>query len=121
MPDHVRISRLKVLDTLKTNKELHRKEFEEAMTGWIEKTKEMVSKISVQLESDKASETELSIFNQFPKPLSFEKEYERAIKMIELDVRLELDISSNDFDRFFLDEWAWKNSFLSNTQIYKSR
>ena len=118
MPESVKVLRIKVLNTLKTNKEQHRKDFEEAMTVWIEKAKEKVKDVLSQLNSDKASDVNLSSVN-LPKPVSFEKEYEKTIKMIELEVRPEIDISSYDFERFFLDNWDWKNNFLSNTMIYK--
>lgn len=117
MPDSVRVNKIKVLETLKSNKEMHHKEFEEAIEGWITKAQDNVTAILIELKANNARDVKLDI--HLPKPISFEKEYEKAIKMIELEVRDEIDISKHDFERFFLDEWEWKDAFLSNTVMYK--
>ena len=117
MPESIRVRRDKVLTTLKQNKEMHCKQFEEAIEGWIDSAKAKAFEVLQELQSDKARETDILI--HLPKPVSFEKEYEKAIKMFELEVRDEVDISNSDFQRFFLDEWSWKHDFLSNTIMYK--
>jgi len=119
MPENVHVRKETVLSTLRCNKEIHRKEYEEAMKGWVEKAIVAVTKVLGELKSDKARDAKVEVY--LPKPMTYEKEYDKAIKMIELEVRDEVEISTSDFERFFLDEWSWKRDFLSNTGIYKNQ
>jgi dsDNA-specific endonuclease/ATPase MutS2 len=119
MPESIKVLKTTVLKTLKENKENHVKEYNEAVEGWVEKAKQKVQNILDQLNSNKAKETKIEV--HLPKPVSFEKEYTKAISMLEFEVRDEIEISKHDFDRFFLDEWEWKDNFLTNTTFYKNR
>jgi hypothetical protein len=117
--EKIQVKKETVLEILRKNKETHRTEFEEAMTGWIEEAKKKLTGLLYQLNSNKASEVKFEVY--LPKPVSYEKEYEKAIKMVEFEIRDTIEISNSDFERYFLDEWAWKESFLSNTRLYKNR
>jgi hypothetical protein len=119
MPKTVKVEKAKVLETLRQNKKIHHEEYEEAMNGWIVKAKEKMLDIITQLQSEKARETKIEI--HLPKPVSFEKEYEKTIKMIELEISNEIEISNEEFEKFFLDEWEWKHNFLSNTMMYNKK
>jgi hypothetical protein len=119
MPESIRVKRDTVLETLRKNKELHHAEYEEAIEGWIQKAKNKLNTLIEQLNSDNAREVKFELY--LPKPESFEKEYEKALKMLELEIRDEIDITKQEFDKFFLDDWDWKDNFLSNTTMYKRR
>lgn len=113
----IKVKKETVLEVLKKNLDSHKRDYEEALLGWIEKCKVDLQKILDEFNSDKARETRIEI--HLPKPISYAKEYQKAIKMVEYEVRDEVEISSHDFEKFFLDEWDWKNSFLSSTSFYK--
>ncbi|MDD5650050.1 MAG: hypothetical protein PHF86_06505 [Candidatus Nanoarchaeia archaeon] len=115
----IKVKKVTVLEVLNKNLAQHEKDYEEALLGWIEKCKVALHNILDELNSDKARETVIDV--RLPKPVSYAKEYQKAIKMVEYEVRDEVEISSHDFDKFFLDEWDWKNSFLSNTAMYNRK
>lgn len=54
-------------------------------------------------------------------PRSHTKDYDLVIKMLELSTKDEITISGNQFNQYVEDEWAWKNSFVSNASIYSKR
>jgi hypothetical protein len=114
----IKVRKATVLETLKKNLEQHQKDYDEAIIGWVEQAKSTLQKILAKLDSDKPYDTVIEV--RLPKPVSYAKEYQKAIKMVEYEIRDEIEISSHDFDKFFLDEWDWKNSFLSNTSLYKN-
>ncbi len=45
-------------------------------------------------------------------PRSYEREYDRALAMLELSLTDPVELSEDDFSRFILDEWEWKDDFL---------
>jgi len=116
--EKIRIKKKTVLAILRENKERHCLEFEEGMAGWVSKAKIKLEELLAGLNSDKARSIKIEIY--LPKPISYEKEYEKAIKMIEYEIRDEIEISTQDFNTYFLDEWNWKENFLSNTGLYKN-
>jgi len=113
----IQVKKETVLTTLKKNKELHHKEFEEAIEGWVNQAKNKLEGLLILLNSSEAREVKFEI--HLPKPVSYEKEYDKAIKMVEFEIRDVIEISSSDFEKYFLDEWSWKEHFLSNTRMYK--
>lgn len=52
-------------------------------------------------------------------PLSYESEYNRAIKMLEMSVDNELEIESHVFNQLAMDEWSWKGNFALMASTYK--
>jgi hypothetical protein len=117
--EHIKVKKETVLDVLKKNLAQHQKDYDEAVIGWIEKAKVELKKILEKLDLPNAINTKVDITN-LPKPFSYVKEYEKAIKMIEFETREEIEISEADFEHYFLDEWNWKSSFLTNTTMYKN-
>jgi hypothetical protein len=117
--EKIRIRKETVLEVLKENKAKHCLEYEEAILGWISKAKTKLTDLLTELNSDKARSLKIEVY--LPRPVSYEKEYEKAIKMIEFEIREEIEISTQDFDKYFLDEWSWKENFLSNSGLYKGR
>lgn len=117
--ERINVKKETVLDILKKNLVQHQKDYDEAVLGWIEKTKSELKKILEKLDLPNAIEIRIDSIH-LPKPNSYVKEYEKAIKMIEYETREEIEISEVDFERYFLDEWNWKTSFLTNTTMYKN-
>lgn len=53
-------------------------------------------------------------------PVSYEKEYDRAIRMLELSVEKEIEVEEDIFNQLVLDEWAWKHQFVASASLYKT-
>ena len=53
-------------------------------------------------------------------PVSYEKEYDRAIRMLELSVEKEIEVEEDVFNQLVLDEWHWKNQFIASASLYKT-
>jgi hypothetical protein len=53
-------------------------------------------------------------------PQSYESSYARAIRMLELSVDDIIDVEEDVFNQLVLDEWHWKNSFVTAGAMYKS-
>jgi hypothetical protein len=53
-------------------------------------------------------------------PISHEKEYNRAIRMLELSIENEIEVEQDVFNQLVLDEWHWKHTFVTTSQMYKT-
>jgi len=53
-------------------------------------------------------------------PVSYEDNYNRAIRMLELSVEEQIELEEQIFNQLVLDEWHWKQMFTSMNATYKS-
>jgi hypothetical protein len=114
----VKMNRMTLLGIVKKNKETHVKLYEES----VEDYKVAVVKVAqYNLEAAKTNDLEKMKFKQFPTtPISYENQYTKAIRMLELSIENEIDVEEDIFNQLVLDEWIWKNSFMTSGALYKS-
>ena len=51
-------------------------------------------------------------------PINQIKEYDRAIKMLEMSVDNDITLSEQEFAEYVLDDWHWKNQFTLTNSAY---
>lgn len=115
----VKINKKELLDIVRANKVTHVAEYNEAIEGY----KNTVLKIA----KDNLKLAKTGDVNAFAKmvqrptpPTSYETEYNRAIRMLELSVDDVIELEEDTFGQLVLDEWVWKHSFLAATSMYKA-
>ena len=116
----VNINRLELLDIVKKNRELHIAEFQEAIVGYKEKVVE-VAKNNLRLAKTGDLAKIAAGTRSLPTaPISYENEYTKAIRMLEMSVDEIISVEEDVFNQIVLDEWSWKRSFMAATAMYKS-
>lgn len=116
----VKLDKKELLDIVKENLKQHIAIFNEA----VEDYKILVLKISK--ENLKLAKTgDLEVFKKIEllptAPISYAKDYERAIRMLELSVDDVIELTEDVFNQLVLDEWGWKNQFTASALLYKTR
>lgn len=53
------------------------------------------------------------------KPVSYESDYLTIEKQLSLSLDEEITLEPEDFEKFVMDNWKWKNSFTITTSGYK--
>ena len=115
----VKIEKTSLMQIVRNNRDKHVKEYKEA----IEDYKSGVLKVATDnLERAKTGnlETFKKIENRPPEPVSYEKEYSRAIRQLELSVDDVIEIEDDVFNQLVLDEWQWKGQFAATNSFLKS-
>ena len=51
-------------------------------------------------------------------PEDHSAEYERAIRSIELNVYDKIELTEQEFNQYVMNDWSWKNSFVTSSQGY---
>jgi hypothetical protein len=140
----VRVNRVKLLKTLKKNRELHLAVFNDAMAGYKElalaKVQEAFAGLETRLQKRKddivkrlesfTAET-ASTFSDYlvileqvavslKLPVSYVDAYDTAIDMATFDTRDELDLSGAEFQCFVRDVWDWTYEFSAVNATYTS-
>lgn len=112
----VRVDASKLLEILRKNREVHIKEFNEAVTEHRAKVIEQMKKNLTQAEDGGKLVCAISL----PEPKSYESSYNLAIKMLEMSLDKEIELSYDEFQQYVEDEWGWKNSFTATASLYKT-
>lgn len=114
----IKMNRLELLAIVQANKITHVAEFIEAVADY----KVLVLQIATgNLKLSKTADLEQfkKIKAQPVPPTSYENDYKRAIRMLELSVEDVIEIEEDVFNQLVLDEWSWKRSFTMSNSTYK--
>jgi len=114
----VTVRRERLRSTLLENLEKHQRDYETATDNYKRKRINLASDLveAAQAFADDLSE-ETQVSNAFSalsmqdKPMSYAKEYERAMALAEWEVADEIELSVHDFNCYVLDDWKWQGSF----------
>jgi len=111
----IQVDRLKLISTLKTNLEAHKKMHQVALKGYHD-TLVRVAEKNLSLAKEKKYP------DSFPhrKPTSYAEQYSRAIKMLEMSEDDKVTLSAVDFARFVEDDWDWKREFVAVSEVYRA-
>jgi len=105
-----------LLDILKKNREAHRAIFLEAQKGYRE---EVIRRLDDML-ADAREGRKITSYVQFEEPSDQTKDYDRAIRMLEMSVDDEAELNDQTFRSFVMDDWSWKSNFLLSNSYYSA-
>lgn len=125
--ENIQINRTTLLEILQTNRAQHIKEYEEAVVDHkalsIKVAKENAKQMKANVKAVNAGKLyqHLTGLKNGPQaPTSHEKEYNRAIRAVELDVRETIELQEDVFNQLVMDEWTWKEAFTVSNTTYKA-
>ena len=112
--EKVKIDKQKLLSALNKNRAADRAIFEEAQGGYRDKAIKLLDKAL----KDAREGRSINTFIQLQAPIDQTKDYDRAIRMIEMSVDDTIVISERDFANYILDQWDWQHNFNASTAMY---
>jgi len=115
--DTVRVHKDELLDTLEKNRVQHVSDFKEAM---VEYRKAALVELTAMLKQVRSKTEKITRMIKAPEPVSYESSYQTAIRMLQMSVDEEIELSEQEFKQYVEDSWTWQASFASNTLMYKN-
>ena len=115
--EKIKVNKTKLLSILESNRAKHRQIFEEACDGY---QKAVIKELEAQLKRAKEG-IRRSMLISIPAPVDQTKEYDRAIAMLKMSVEEDVLLSEQDFRCYVLDDWEWKQKFLTSSRSYSAR
>ena len=111
---NITIKKNKLLTVLVKNKEKHVDNFKKAKAAFKDKAlSELNGRIGL-IESGRSFDMNFSL----PVPISYEKDYARAIGMLEFHMGESIELSQELYRKFIDDEWDWSRQFGVSTMSY---
>lgn len=115
----VKIRKAELKAIVAKNATKHQTELKEAWDGY---TKTCIEAFEGLLARFKNGEKVTDIYLHERPPEDHTKDYDRVLKMIDMSVDTEIELDQNDFSRYVLDEWEWKEMWaVSNSKYLSSR
>ena len=113
--ESVKVNKLELLKIVRENKEKHIKEYNEAVNDFKLAVIKICNENMEIVESGK-----LDVKFMPAKPTSYEANYARAIRMLEMSVDDTVELDQYEFAKLVQDEWEWKQAFSTSNSAYKS-
>ena len=122
----VKLRRLELLDKVKANREIHKKNYEDAMVVYKE------AAVAVLEEAIASAQKQITDFNSgeidqieglstyLPRPIHHLDTYDRVISMLEMSVDEFLLLPEDQFSKYRMDKWDWSADFNKITGAYGS-
>lgn len=116
----VNVSRVQLLEKLRENLEIHKKEYEEALAEFkarlIEDLQLAVKKVK---KTDDVMDLEKFKFKiSFPEDHS--QDYQDVIEMLEMSTDDTINLDAQSFKAYIKNEWVWQQSFKMTKALYNS-
>ena len=112
----VKIRKDEARAAIQSNRDAHRKIFEEALSGYRECVIEELERRIAEIREGK----HIDQYIRMEVPVDHTGDYDRVLKMLEMSVDDEVELTASDFDSFIMDNWKWKQDFVSNSAMYTS-
>lgn len=100
-----------LVEILKTNRADHQDTYTQAMEAC---RRDAMKILEDQLNAAAQGRPFLSVF-RFAVPEDHTKDYDRAIKMLEMHQSDTIEMTEHTFSELVMDDWSWKATFASNT------
>jgi len=109
----VKVKKTELIDELTANKAKHEKNVSLALTGY---KADVVKKLEKKIEAVKNGKLITQVY--FDIPENHAKDYDRALKQLDMSVDNEIELTDQEFQQYVMDEWGWKQQFLSSNSGY---
>jgi hypothetical protein len=110
----VTVKKEELLERVRSNRNNHRAIFERAVEVYRERALAELEQWVEDLKNGRKIRRSLSLVE----PVDYTKEYDRVITMLEMSIDDEIELTAQDFARFVMDDWEWKETFRTSTASY---
>ena len=113
----VTVNKVKLIEIISTNMANHRGEFLKAQEGF---KATVVEELEKHLESARQGKR-INQYLSLPEPVDHTKEYETVLSMLNMSVDIEVTIEYDDYSKYVLDDWKWKEQFSNTASLYNNK
>jgi hypothetical protein len=112
----VKVSKARLLEALKRNRDDHVVKYNEAMTGYVVAVrKELQEKLDALTRGKKVSP-----YSKHHEPESHLDDYDTVIGMLDMAGDDAIELTQRDYIQYVKDEWGWKQQWTASNTGYMS-
>lgn len=110
----VMVEKTALLEIVRGNREKHRAIFMDAVKGFRDKAIQILD----ERLADARAGRRIDISIHLPRPVDQTRDYDKIIKMLEMSVDLEIELTQVEFGQYVMDDWSWKKQFSAINKAY---
>lgn len=110
----VQVDKQQLLDVIKRNREQHHEVY---LKAWEKYKERVIEELNQRLE-DARHGRKIITHIALPEPEDHTSDYDRVIRMLEMDQRSSIELPEHEFAIYVMDQWDWKRAWLMNTLSY---
>ncbi len=114
MPRSMKFSVKKLTELIKKNRGDHRKLFEQAQQGY---RKALIRELDLMLKEARERKRYRRAV-ELVEPMDMTREYDQILAMLELTTDADIELSQDEFARYVLDDWDWKERVTMTNRSY---
>lgn len=114
MPAEVTITKSELRAVLVTNREGHREKFLAAQDAY---RKRVIDILDARLE-DARKGRDVDMHFRLPVPQDHTEDYDREIRMLDMEVGDTITLREHEFDQLVMDNWSWTPTFAATNSVY---
>lgn len=108
------IKKDELLEILRENRENHMAEFEQAVEGYRKLREKQLEEQLADIRAGRLREK----WQTLPVPFNQQKDYDRVIRLIELDISDTVTLNEGEVAQYVMDDWQWKQNFTASNSYY---
>lgn len=110
----VTVNKKDLIDKVQANHDNHRAIFEAALTVYQER---LVEYLEARVD-DARKGRKVNHYIDLPVPEDHTNDYDRVLEMLSMEIEDEVTIDASEFARYVMDQWVWREAFLTNSGNY---
>jgi hypothetical protein len=114
MPAETTIKKDELIEVLNTNRAEHREKFLTAQEAY----RARVIEILDQRLADARAGRRIDLAFRLPVPEDHTADYDRELRMLEMEVGDTVTLDSRLFDQLVMDNWSWSHAFATTNAAY---
>lgn len=112
--EKVTVRKDELLNALKTNRDAHQGIFEEAVAGYKTEAEALLVAHLAEVRAGKMK----TVYVHLDTPVNHVREYDRVIRMVEMSIDDQIELTVEEFTSYVMDDWRWKRQFLTTNSTY---
>lgn len=108
------VKKIELLTAIRQNRNSHREIFLKAQKKFRER---FIEELDRRL-ADARHGLKIDTYIGLPRPKDHTADYDRAIRMLEMETREHIELEESDFAVYVMDQWAWKQNWTASTLAY---
>lgn len=110
----VKVDKKKLIVIVRANRERHVSIFEEAAKNY---RAAVITELDRMLE-DARQGRKIRRAIQLAEPFNQTEQYDRVLRMLELSLDQEIELTETDFAQYVMDDWNWMRQFTQSNRSY---
>ncbi len=120
----ITLNKTVLIDIVTKNRAKHKTEFDEAVVEFRKacrlKLEEAIKAVKADADPVVYDKDITALYVTLGAPKNYLKDYDLALKMLDLEIKTEIVLTSEEFSQLVNDDWVWKNTFSASNSLYKN-